>query len=168
MIRPAVLAVLGLLCLVSGGCVRMLKSILAPQSSVIEGASEATQRVSYGGQQELAGVGREVDRLMAGPNANDELARLNTDLKRRRAEAAGQPGSAQVAASRGLPRDARLPAGPGDSLVVDRKRRPVDRFEPRRSAPLPDGTPASVPIQGLDLRQIRVRQPGSGDHGYLE
>jgi hypothetical protein len=138
------------LCLANGGCARLLGAIFAPQDTVVSTATQAANQVTAPAQSEVAGLGQEVDRLLAA-NADNraELARIRDELGKRGMQQAKREGAVQDEDSRFTPwhpRRSSEATGPGgaprqDHLVLTR-RGPRAAASPRGMpppGPLPDG-----------------------------
>lgn len=152
-------------CLLSGGCARLLQSIIAPQEAMGATASDLADRASAATGPELNGVAQEVSRLRA-LRAGDpaELDRINQALLSGQGAMRSPGGAAQNDPLRRQPWDARgrsVASGASDDLMLMRRPLSGTRGMPATSTPLPDGTPtAHLPVP-LELTPIR-RIPGSG------
>jgi hypothetical protein len=161
------LVLVALVCLLAGGCARLLQTLIAPQSTAASAANDLANRATAGAGQELDGMAQEVSRLRALRDGDaSELDRISQELQRRKGEARTPAGSAQREVARRQPWDLRAPPAPGrpaDNLVVARRPPSRARGLPARSAPLPDGTPRAQLTAPVDLGPIRS-MPGPGGH----
>lgn len=146
--------------LASGGCARLLGTILAPQEAAMATAGRVADVASAPVQPELGSVGSEVDRLLAGRAGNvEELERIKAELEGRMTSRTRQ-GSAQSDPERLRPwhprvpdaQPSRLPGRPIDTLVLGY--RSGERGLPA-SCTLPDGVPQAAPPPMVDVRKIR-------------
>lgn len=162
--HQALVAVLAAACLGTGGCARLLQSFLAPQEAAMATAGNVANTATAPVRGEIAGLSREVDRLLGGKAANQaELERIKQELERRMQER-GPDASAQDDPERlrpwhpRAPLDKRLPhqQQPGDDL---RMGRPAAERGIAAAGPLPDGIAAGELQTPLDLTRIRLGPP---------
>jgi len=158
----ALIVPLAALCLANGGCARLLGAIFAPQDTVVSTATQAANQMTAPVQNEAAGLGREVDRLLAGNAGNrDELSRIHEELNKRGMERTASEGAAQNETGRNVPwhpRQTGEATGMGgaplqDHLSLARSgRRPE---QPPRGlpppGPLPDGIAGGQLLQPMEL-----------------
>ena len=150
------------LCLANGGCARLLGAIFAPQDTVVSTATQAANQVTAPAQSEVAGLGREVDRLLAANAENRaELGRIREELGKQGMRASRPEGAAQDENSRlspWHPRQYGEATGPGgaprqDHLALTR-RGPRAEASPRAlppPGPLPDGIAGGQLLQPMQL-----------------
>lgn len=152
-------------CLGLGGCARLLGALVAPQEAAMSAASQVASTASAPAQAELAGVGRELDRLLAGKAANQaELQRLKDALDAKVRAATERKGAAQDDPERLRPWHPRVPTekprlgrrDPGDELRMGRPE-PARALPP--AGPLPDGIAAGELPTPLDLTRVRTGPP---------
>lgn len=162
--HQALILVVGAACLGSGGCARLLQALFAPQQAVADTAGRVANTATAPVSSELNGVGREVDRLLAGQNANQaELQRIRQELDVRTLDRSRGP-SAQGEAERLRPWHPRAPAEvqslvrapPGDEMHLGRVHVERGLAAP---GPLPDGIAAAELPTPLDLTRVRVGPP---------
>lgn len=156
-------ALIACACLACSGCARLLQTLVAPQSAAMSTASSVANQASAGARQELAGVGREVDRLLAGRPANqEELERIRSELKARLDAADAREGSAQGEPARLRPWHPRAPAEP---FRLGPHRSEFDQLGMglpdaerglARRGPLPDGIAAGELQTPIDLTPMRI------------
>lgn len=150
-------------CLAGGGCARLLTTALAPQQAAVSTAQQVAGTAAAPAGRELAGLGREVDRLLAGKRGDgDELQRIRAEIERRMRER-GPAGAAQDDPERLRPWHPRRGEAPAQPFL-----RPVsDEFtlaqaEAMRglapSGRLPDGVPAAALPSPIDLTPVRLPQ----------
>lgn len=154
------LALLGLVCLLSGGCARLLQAIIAPQETMTSTAGELVNRAGAGAGRELNGLGQEVDRLKKmGTGDVNELNRLNQELQLRKSKKRSSGASAQRDPARRQPWDLRTTpvavAVEADELILVRRSMLRPRGEPPSSLPIPDGTPPALTRTMLETDRIR-------------
>lgn len=154
-------------CLASGGCARLLSTILAPQEAAMSAAGQVANTVSAPAQSELSRMGGEVDRLLAGKagsgGSREELQKIKADLDRRNPAKREPEGSAQDDPERLRPWHPR--ATKPDPTKQQAERRDslgLGRAKPERglaaSGLLPDGTPAADLRSPVDTSRIRLKQ----------
>ncbi len=150
------------LCLGCGGCARLLGAIFAPQDTVVSTATQAANQVTAPVQNDVAGLGREVDRLLAA-NADNraELARIRDELGKRGMQHSRREGAAQDESSRlspWHPRQGGEATGPGGAPRQDHfaLNRPGPKAETSPRAlpppgPMPDGIAGGQLLQPMQL-----------------
>ena len=149
-------------CLWLGGCARLLQTLIAPQQAAMSTASTVANQATAAPRAELAKVGAEVDRLLAGRPANQvELERIRDEIERRMEAVNDKQGAAQDDPGRRRPWHPRVPAEPiqlGPQPVGDELR--LGLHAPMRGqpppGPLPDGIAAGELQTPLSLIPMRV------------
>ena len=155
---------LAAVCLGLGGCARLLQAILSPQDAAMSTAGNVTNSLTAPVQSQLAGLDREVTRLLNGKVENQaELERIKQELERR-LEDPTRGTAAQDDLERLRPWHPRVPLEktmpgrqkPGDDLRMGKAE--VERGI-ARNGPLPDGIAAAELPTPLDLTRIRLGSP---------
>jgi hypothetical protein len=151
-------------CLGSGGCARLLTAMTAPQQAAMSTAGQVANKVTGPTQNELAGMNREVDRLLEGRAQNrEELQRIKQELDRLNPANRPREGSAQDDPERLRPWHPRAPKpDPKVKQVVRNDAMVLGAGVGERGLPasgaLPDGVPQAELRGPIDLSRIRLRE----------
>lgn len=159
--HQALIVLLGTGCLGSTGCARLIGAIIAPQQAGMAAAGQVANTATAPLQNDLSGIGAEVDRLVAAKSANlAELQRIQGEIERRATEAV-QGGSAQANPERLRPWHPRAP--PEDVQLGKRAVSDDMVVQPQQAerglatvGPIPDGIgPGELPAP-MQLYRVRV------------